>query len=128
MLVRLRLAGKLLRGEMMVSVGLRVAPQAVLDADLYPGVGYHVLYAGARYDSGSEGMALDDDRIFGQHRLDVQRLELAAVDDVEIGEGVVGGLEETMAKMVFASCIEAQILAHLFPPRFEKPHQPPRMA
>src|SRR5262249_16994735 len=92
-LVWLQLAGKLLRGEMMVHIGLRVAPQAVLDSDLYPGVGDHMLDASSRHHAGSEGMALDDDRILRQHGLDVQRLELGTVDHVEIGEGGVGVAE-----------------------------------
>src|SRR6516225_7719544 len=60
MLVRLRLAGKFIRCEMMVRIGLWVAPQAVLDADLHPGVGDNMLDAGARHHTGSEGMSLDD--------------------------------------------------------------------
>src|SRR5262245_21892149 len=119
MLVRLRLAGKFIRGEMMVRIGLWAAPQAVLDADLYPCVGDHVLDAGARHHAGSEGMALDDDRIFGQHGLDVQRLELKTIDDIEIGEAAVGVAEETMAELVLAAGVEAQIPAHLRPMRFQ---------
>ncbi len=124
MLVRLRLAGQLVCGEVVVHVGMRVAAEPVLDPDLDPGVGQHMLDAGARDRAGREGVALDDDRILGQHRLDVERLQLAAVERTEIGEAAVGLAQEAVAEIVLAAGIEAQILAHLRPPRFEKPDQP----
>src|SRR5271169_779480 len=124
MLVWLRLASQLLRAEMMVCVGTRVAPQSVLDSDLDPSIGEHVLDAGARHDARGEGMALDDDWILGQHGFDVQRVELAAVECIEIGQAAVGVAEEAVAKIVLAAGIEAQILAHLRPSRLEEPDQP----
>src|SRR5262249_3058227 len=109
-LVRLRLAGQLLSGEMTVRICSRIAAQAILDADLHPGVGEHVLDAGARHRTGREGLTLDDGRILGQHRLNVQRLELASVKGVEISEVAVGRAAKAVAENVLAAGVKAQTL------------------
>ena len=75
MLVRLRLAGQLVGGEMMVHIGVRGAAQRVLDPELDPGIGERVLDAGAWHHAGREGMALDDNWILGQHEAPGKRRE-----------------------------------------------------
>src|SRR6476646_2174793 len=73
-LVGLRLTGKFLLGEMVVHVSLRIAALAVLYPVWHPGLGQHVLQAGAEERAGGEGMTLDNDRLLRQHRLDAQGL------------------------------------------------------
>ena len=95
-----------------------------LIADLDPGVGQHVLDAGARHRAGGEGVAFDNDRILREHGLDIQCLQLVAIERVEIGEARRRGCAAAVAEIVLAAGVKAQILAHLRPPRFEKPDQP----
>ena len=105
MLVRLRLAGEFVGAEMVVHIGVHVAADAVLDPVFDPSIRQHVLDTGARHDAGGEGVVFDDDRRFGQHQLDIERLQLAAVEHAEINEGAVGSTEETVAKIVLAAGI-----------------------
>jgi hypothetical protein len=73
MLVGLRLSGELVLGEMVVDIGLWVAAQAVLDANLDPGVGENVLGAGARHRAGRESVFFDYDGDFREYGLDAKR-------------------------------------------------------
>ena len=69
-----------------------------------------MLDAGARHHASGEGVALDEDRILGQYGFDVQRLQLGAVNDIEIGEGAAGVAEAPMAELVFAAGVERRSL------------------
>jgi len=66
----------------------------------------------------------DDDWSLGQHRLDVQRIELAAVKRPEIAEAAIGIADQAVTEIILAAGIKTQILSHLSPPRLEEPDQP----
>jgi len=102
-LVGLRLAGQLVLGEVVVHVGACVAAQAILHADLDPGVGQNMLDAGARHRAGREGVAFDYDGDLGQDRLNVQCLKSMAIQYAEVAEAAVGVAVEPVAKIVLAA-------------------------
>jgi hypothetical protein len=79
-----------------------------------------VFDTGARNRAGRKSVAFDDHGILRQHGLDVQRLEFAAIKRVEISEAAVGPAREAVTEIVLTAGIEAQLPAHLRPPRFEK--------
>src|SRR3954471_11410340 len=90
MLVGYGLSGKLVGGEMVITIGPGVAAQAVMNAILDPCVGQDMFETGARNRAGGKGVALHDHRRFGQYRLHAQGLELAPVKRrPEIGEAAV---------------------------------------
>jgi hypothetical protein len=60
--------------------------------------GQHVLDTGARHDAGGEGRFFDDHRRFGQHRLDIEGLQLAAVEHAEINKSASGAREKRWQK------------------------------
>jgi len=98
MLVGLRLASQFLGREMMVHIGVGIAPQTILDADFGPAVRQYVLDARPRHRPGCKGVALDDRRGVRQHRLDVQRLQPAAVERDWSGKIAVRGPAEAVAE------------------------------
>ena len=50
--------------------------------------------------------------------------QLAAVEHAEIGKAAVRIAAETVAEIVLSAGTEAQVLAHLRPPRVKEPDQP----
>src|SRR5215208_2713511 len=104
MLIGLWLARQFRLGEMMVHVGVGVTPDAVLGAVFNPRIGQDMLKADARHCTGREGVALNDDRLLRQDRLNIQRLELAAVErHAELGEASVRIATDTVTEIVLAS-------------------------
>ena len=74
--------------------------------------GQDMLEAGARNRAGRKGVALHDQRRFGQYRLHAQGPELAPVEGwAEIGKAAVGPTRKPDAEIVLAASIELQILA-----------------
>jgi hypothetical protein len=78
-LIGLGLSGEFVLGEMVVHIGLRVAAQAVLDANLDPGVGENVLDAGARHRAGRESVAFDDNGNLRRYGLNIQCAQPRAI-------------------------------------------------
>src|SRR3984893_7002108 len=112
-LVGLWLAGQLVLGEMVVHVGVRVAPQAILDADLDPTVRQNVLDAGARHRAGRESVAFDHNGNLRQYGLDIQCAQSRAIQYAgAAAEAAVGAADDPPTENVFTAGVEAQILAH----------------
>src|SRR5262249_58819439 len=107
MLVGLRPAGQFLGGEMVVHIGVGIAAKTVLDAEFDPAIRQYVLDAGARYRPGRKGVALDQRRGVRQYRLDIQRLQPAAVERDRSGEAAIRGPADSLAEDVLTTSIEA---------------------
>src|SRR4051794_16105031 len=112
----------------MVHVGVGITPDAVLGAVFYPRIGQYVLEAGARHCASRERVALNDNRLLRQDRLDIQRLEFATIEHAaEIGEAPVRIAANTVTEIVLASGVKVQILLHLPTTRFQKADKPSPM-
>src|SRR5271163_637367 len=124
MLIGLRLTGEFVGREVMVRIRAGIATQTLPDPKRHPGVGQHMLEAGARHRARGEGVVLDDDRRLRKHGNDVESFQLATIQGrTELLETPVGVAKETMAEIVFTSGKQPQVGAHPGAVRLQKPNQ-----
>src|SRR5262249_35696064 len=102
------------RNDLAVHLGRQIvagiAAEAILDAELDPGLRQDAFAAAARDLAGGEGVARDHGRRFAQHRRHLLRGELAAVERAEIGELALRGRRvNAMTEIVLAAGVEFDI-------------------
>ena len=87
-----------------------IAAEPVLHAEFDPGLRQDAFAAAARDLAGGEGMARDHGRGFAQHRRNLLRRKLAAIERAEIGELALGRRRaDAVTEIVLAAGVELEV-------------------
>src|ERR1035441_6596082 len=108
-----QLSREFLGSKMVVHVGVGVAAEPVPDTVLHPSIWQYLLDAGSGDLAGGKGVALHSDRYFGEHSLDVERLQFASVQRrAEVREAAIRVTIEATAKVILPARIQGQGFTH----------------